>query len=1156
MSVKKFFIFLLLVITMVFTFPSQVEGAATASLLKRIHELTRQVSELQKQYAALVKPKGIAAVSTKFQQCDRVQVTNISSLNVRSGAGTAYPIVGTQPSGAKGTVIDGPVAANSARWWRINYDNAPDGWSIERYLTKIGSLPAPCNDTTPPTASILVPNTNPYVTSSTALSVIGALLLDNVAVTSGTWSNSAVAGAQGSLTASPYGWIASNIPLSTTQDNVITVIARDAAGNTSAPATLTVRYQSGTDTTPPTVSHTTPANGSTVSGTSVTVSANATDNVGVAGVQFTLDGVNLGTEDTTLPYSISWNTTQTTNGSHTLRAVARDAAGNRTTSFAVNVTVSNGTPSPTPSPSPIPSPSPNPTPNPSPSPSPLPSPSPSPTPSGAPNAPTNLTTTLADKCPAGGLSTKASVELRWTDNATNETGYEIERALSPAGFTGTPTYVIGSNYRYYKDTNLLLDTMYYYRVRATKSGVDSANAEINVKTYPADSCAPGQPYNLGATEFPNSSMSLYWKGRGTDNPSSGASGVAYHRVYRNNVPVVETLTEAYVDHGLTPGTEYCYQISTLDAAGNESLKTTPFCKFAKANTYSAGAACTANSKWCWEDPLPQGNNLNAVWGSGTNDVWAVGEKGTILHRVNGTWLQVSSGTTNDLYAIWGTSATNIWAVGDKGTILHWDGVRWAPSPGYTGTSAPFYRISGTGPNDVWTTGGWHWDGTSWTQKTGAGGHAIWAESPTTIWTAAGGGSKVTVRRSTNGGATWPDVAFPAVYNAYNGDLWGSSGNNVYLALEFVGGGLWRWNGSSWSGVNYGGFGSTRDVWGTSASDVWVLPDTNLGAVYHYNGTAWTALPKFIQARGGGSVDPNNVWIVGEQGSIAYWNGKEWSVEALGFPAYINDIWGSASNDVVAVGGSGQVLRWNGSEWWQEGVPMAPASPTNVSQNLYGVWGSSSNDIWAVGSSGIALRRQNSKWSRVSTPTTRTLNDIWGSGESDIWAVGDLGYTMRWNGSSWSTVASATTTAHVFDVWGSSANNVWAVGNYGLAMRWNGNVWQAISTPTNAQLVSVWGSGPNDVYAVSSNNKMIHWNGSVWDPVSIPAPGGWGLFKVWGTSATDVWAVGAVGSAIHWNGSTWSVVPAGTSKGINGMWGSSASDIKIVGDEGLIMRYKP
>ena len=59
------------------------------------------------------------------------------------------------------------------------------------------------------------------------------------------------------------------------------------------------------------------------------------------GVQFKLDGANLGAEDTAAPYSVSWNTTTATNGSHALTAVARDAAGNTTTSAAVTMTVAN-----------------------------------------------------------------------------------------------------------------------------------------------------------------------------------------------------------------------------------------------------------------------------------------------------------------------------------------------------------------------------------------------------------------------------------------------------------------------------------------------------------------------------------------------------------------------------------------------------------------------------------------------------------------------------------------------------------------------------------------------------------------------------------------------------------------------------------------------
>src|SRR5262249_59016238 len=73
---------------------------------------------------------------------------------------------------------------------------------------------------------------------------------------------------------------------------------------TSNAVTVTVSNGPPPDTTPPAVNLTAPSNGATVSGT-VTVAANASDNVGVAGVQFRLDGANLGAEDATAPYSVS-----------------------------------------------------------------------------------------------------------------------------------------------------------------------------------------------------------------------------------------------------------------------------------------------------------------------------------------------------------------------------------------------------------------------------------------------------------------------------------------------------------------------------------------------------------------------------------------------------------------------------------------------------------------------------------------------------------------------------------------------------------------------------------------------------------------------------------------------------------------------------------
>ena len=117
------------------------------------------------------------------------------------------------------------------------------------------------------------------------------------------------------------------------------VTAQDGAGNVS-PASNEAQAVVTPDTTAPSVSISEPSAGASVANT-ISVAALASDAVGVAGVQFRVDGVNHGAEDTIAPYSVLWDTRGVTNGTHTLSAVARDAAGNVSTSAPISVSVAN-----------------------------------------------------------------------------------------------------------------------------------------------------------------------------------------------------------------------------------------------------------------------------------------------------------------------------------------------------------------------------------------------------------------------------------------------------------------------------------------------------------------------------------------------------------------------------------------------------------------------------------------------------------------------------------------------------------------------------------------------------------------------------------------------------------------------------------------------
>lgn len=100
-------------------------------------------------------------------------------------------------------------------------------------------------------------------------------------------------------------------------------------------APVWVNQGSGGDNVQPTAT-------ASVSGTggTITLSATASDNVGVTRVEFLIDGQLKGS-DTSSPYSIPFDSTTLTNGSHSLVARAYDAAGNAGSSTAVSFNVSN-----------------------------------------------------------------------------------------------------------------------------------------------------------------------------------------------------------------------------------------------------------------------------------------------------------------------------------------------------------------------------------------------------------------------------------------------------------------------------------------------------------------------------------------------------------------------------------------------------------------------------------------------------------------------------------------------------------------------------------------------------------------------------------------------------------------------------------------------
>jgi hypothetical protein len=177
------------------------------------------------------------------------------------------------------------------------------------------------------------------------------------------------------------------------------------------------------------------------------------------------------------------------------------------------------------------------------------------TPVTPPDAPTALSATAVE-C--------NEIDLSWTDNADNESGFYIERGTDGSNFSQIDT--VGANITSYNDTSVAQLTTYYYRVRAYNSGGTSAYTNTANDTTPeCTGSAPNAPTMTLIKGGPGR-VTLGW----TDNASDEDGYKVYRGTSSGSLSLVATLsanTTSYTDTGLARKTTYYYKVCAYNTYG-------------------------------------------------------------------------------------------------------------------------------------------------------------------------------------------------------------------------------------------------------------------------------------------------------------------------------------------------------------------------------------------------------------------------------------------------------------------------------------------------------------------------------------------------------------------------------------------------------------
>jgi chitodextrinase len=337
--------------------------------------------------------------------------------------------------------------------------------------------------------------------------------------------------------------------------------------------------------TAPTVAITSPSQGATVSGT-VPINVNAASapgitQIGISKVVISVDGKVLGT-GTTGAYSVAWDSTTVTNGSHTLTAVATDSQGQSTTATET-VVVSNPVPC-----------------------------------TALPSVPVGVVAnaTSADSVSVAWKASTAPAGCTLQDYQLFRDGTEV---ATTAGLTTT-----------YNDIFLQPATTYTYTVRAvdndnnSTAGASASSAAATVTTPAApDKTPPSVPTNVSASlGTAANSVNLSWSAS-TDN--TGGTGLGGYYVIRNGVTVA-TVTYAgaisvpttYTDRNVVPSTKYTYTVESFDKANPPNVSaqsvgssvTTPIAPDTQPPTTPSGLVATSISS----------SQINLSWTASTDNV--------------------------------------------------------------------------------------------------------------------------------------------------------------------------------------------------------------------------------------------------------------------------------------------------------------------------------------------------------------------------------------------------------------------------------------------------------------------------------------------------------------------------------------------------------
>jgi len=261
------------------------------------------------------------------------------------------------------------------------------------------------------------------------------------------------------------------------------------------------------------------------------------------------------------------------------------------------------------------------------------------------------------------------------------------------------------------------------------------------------------------------------------------------------------------------------------------------------------------------------------------------------------------------------------------------------------------------------------------------------------------------------------------HTSYLNDVWIVNENDIWVVgnIETVSGeyNAARWDGNEWR--FFGIYSNTADLYSIlyfSEDDIWV---TSHCFPIHWDGHEWTLYHlqnMGLDACAGNAIwgsSPDDVYFVGDGGSIVHWDGAGFEKIESGTTLFINDIWGTYNSrteqyEILAVA-SGRAMPIGQEVLKITGDQVTTVTDSGLAWRLSSIYFIPEEKYYIVGAGVFECNNINTlvKWKTYppGVVTSYFSRKIRGNGVNDIFIVGDFGEILHYNGVSWMNYTSQT-----------------------------------------------------------------------------------------------------------------------------------------------------